>query len=80
MSLKVACLGKGLGTMTTEVKVGDVPDIFDKECVLLKHTNGHDIVILGGLTLSNETPNRSISGVDPLDILGGLVNTGTQFE
>ena len=45
MSLKVICLGKGLGTMSTEVaiEVGDIPDVFDIEGVLLEHTNGDNI-------------------------------------
>ena len=64
--------------MTTEVEVGDLFDIFDIEDVLLKHTNGHDIGILG--ELSNQTPDWSISDIDSLDILGGLVYTNTQFE
>ena len=66
MSLKVTCLGEGLGTMTTEVAVGDLPDVFDIEFMLLKHTNGHDIGIPSGS--SNQTPDRSISGIDSLDI------------
>ena len=76
--MKVTCLGERLGTMTTEVEVGDLLDIFDIEGVLLEHTNGHDIGILGGL--SNQTPDKSISGIDFLDILGGLVYTDTKFE
>ena len=78
MLLKVTCLGEGLGTMTTEVEVGDLLDIFDIEGVLLEHTNGHNIGLLG--VLSNQTPDRSISGIDFLNVLGGLVHTDTQFE
>ena len=44
--------------------MGDVLDIFDIEGVLLKHTNGHDIEIMGGL--SHQTPDSFISGVDSL--------------
>ena len=75
---RVTCtlvLGEGLGTMTTEVEVGDLLDIFDMEGVLLEHTNGHDIGILGGL--SNQTPERSFSGIDSLGILCAFVYTDT---
>ena len=75
MSLKTICLGEGLGTVITEVEVGDLPDSFDVEGMLLEHTNSHDIGILDGL--SNQTPDGSISGVSPLDILGGFVFTDT---
>ena len=71
-------LGEGLGTMTTDVEVGDLLDIFDIEGVLLEHTNGHDIGIFGWL--SSQTLERSISGIDSLDILGWLVYTDTQLE
>ena len=64
--------------MTTDVEVGDLLDIFDIEGVLVEHTNGHDIGILGWL--SSQTSRRSISGTDSLDILVGLVYTDTQLE